>query len=116
MNVPQPPMTLAEAIARMEGFYRPGTRPNRNNNPGDIEYGKFAIAHGATGIDGRFAIFPTPEAGLAALTALLETGSYKGATLTSAIHRYAPPDENDTQRYINMVSQWTGIQPDALIA
>lgn len=35
-----------------EGFYHQGTRPQRNNNPGDIEIGKFALAHGAIGGDG----------------------------------------------------------------
>ena len=44
----------------------------RNNNPGNIEYGDWARRHGATGSDGRFAIFESPEQGIAAMVALQE--------------------------------------------
>ena len=37
--------TFLEAIAREEGFYVKDTRAQRNRNPGNIEYGKFSIAH-----------------------------------------------------------------------
>ncbi len=40
-----------------------GSRSWRNNNPGNIEYGPFARSMGATGTDGRFAKFPSYEAG-----------------------------------------------------
>jgi hypothetical protein len=56
-------------------------RPDRNNNPGNIEYGPFAVAHGAIGSDGRFAIFPSNEAGEAAASSLLQTKSYRGLNL-----------------------------------
>jgi hypothetical protein len=50
----------------------------RNNNPGNLEYGDFAKSHGATGSDGRFAIFSTMEAGMAAQEALLRSKYSKG--------------------------------------
>ena len=115
---PQPlpaiPMTLAEAIARMEGFYAAGqvpNRPQRNNNPGDIEFGTFAQRFGAVSGDPRFAVFPSVEAGFAALNALLREPSYHGLTLEQCINRYAPPVENNTNLYVAAVCHWTGRQP-----
>ena len=77
-----------------------GNRNVRNNNPGNIEYGNFAKALGAIGTDGRFAVFPTKEAGTKAQEALLFGGAnYKNKTLTEAIARWAPPSENNTTAY-----------------
>ncbi|MEO6279181.1 hypothetical protein [Roseateles sp.] len=77
-----------------------GARNWRNNNPGNIEFGDFAKRHGATGSDGRFAIFPTYEAGRAAQEALFFDGkNYKNLKLSDAIARWAPPSENNTTAY-----------------
>jgi len=85
-------------------------RGMRNNNPGNIEYGKFAIAHGATGSDGRFAIFPTMEAGKAAQRALLSGYLAKGTdTIGKVIAKYAPAGENNTSAYAAAVAKRTGI-------
>lgn len=107
-------LTIPQAIARMEGFYQPGTRAARNNNPGNMVYGQFAINHGATGGDGRYAIFPTPDAGFAAMRALLQE-DYKGLTVAEAISKWAPSTENDTSRYIKLVCQWTGLKTYTVI-
>lgn len=108
-------MTVLEAMAREEGFYAPGNdRPKKNNNPGDIEYGKFAKAHGAIGSDGRFAIFPTINAGWAAMRALL-LSAYKGLTIKQALDKYAPPVENQTNVYLANVCKWANVQPTDLI-
>jgi hypothetical protein len=104
-------MTLLEAMARQEGFYVKGSRPQRNNNPGDIEYGKFARAHGAIGTDGRFAIFPDAETGFAAMRALLAS-AYKGLTVAEALNKYAPPVENETNVYLAHVCGWAGVTPE----
>jgi hypothetical protein len=106
--------SFLDAIARMEGFYVKGSRPQRNHNPGDIEYGKFARAHGANGTDGRFAIFPDDTTGFAAMSALFKS-AYLGLTITQAINKYAPSDENNTTRYINLICQWTGLTPDTIL-
>lgn len=93
-----------------------GSRSWRNNNPGNMEYGAFAKAHGAIGTDGRFAIFPTEEAGRRAKEALifesnggkrlpnnpLDYGAgigYRDKTLTQMIAAYAPASENNTRAY-----------------
>ena len=65
---------------------------------------------GAIGSDGRFAIFPTPEAGREAKNKLLfEADSYRGLSIEKAISKYAPPNENDTEGYINKVTQSLGV-------
>ena len=89
-----------------------GTRAWRNNNPGNIEFGKFAKSQGAIGTDGRFAIFPDYETGRAAKEKLLfDTNSYRNLTLSSAINRYAPSFENNTSAYISNVASSAGISP-----
>lgn len=96
-----------------ETIRREGTRAWRNNNPGNIEFGQFAQRYGAVGTDGRFAVFPTYEQGRAAKEALLfESPSYSGRTIASAINRYAPPVENNTNRYIEEVSRSIGVSAD----
>lgn len=103
--------TLEQAIATMEGYYASGkTRAHRNNNPGNIEYGPFARANGATDTDGRFAMFPTPEAGFSALRQLL-LSRYASLTIAEAIAKYAPPNENDTALYVSSVCHWVGCNP-----
>jgi hypothetical protein len=87
-NVPD----VAQAIARQEGFYTPGTIPRRANNPGDIEYGHFAIRHGATGSmtaagGKQIAIFPSEQAGWEAMYALLQ-GNYLGMNLSDALNKW----------------------------
>ena len=114
-------MNLSQAIAREEGFLAPGSRSNRNNNPGDIEYGTFARNHGATRIETprgtqqpRFAYFPTPEIGFEAMKQLLLL-HYRGQTIAEMMQHYAPPSENDTQRYIENICGWTGFTPETLV-
>ena len=88
---------------------RTGARNWRNNNPGNIEFGDFSRRFGAIGTDGRFAIFPSYEAGKLAKEALLFEGrNYRNLTIEQAITRYAPPSENNTAGYINSVVQATG--------
>ncbi|MDE2256038.1 MAG: hypothetical protein KGL42_17475, partial [Betaproteobacteria bacterium] len=83
----------------------------RNNNPGNIRYGKFARAHGATGADSSgFAIFPTLRAGERAMAALLQDYKARGIdTIAGIVSRYAPSSENNTGAYIASVSSQTGI-------
>lgn len=87
-----------------------GTRGLRNNNPGNIEYGPFAIKHGATGTDGRFAIFPTIEMGKAAANALLDSYQRQGInTIGGITNRYSPAkDHNDVVAYNAALVKATG--------
>lgn len=112
--VPEPPMTLAQAIAREEGFYETNSRASRNNNPGNIVYGAFTQEHGATSGDPRFAIFPDEATGGNCLVALLSL-YYVGLTLQQGINKYAPPVENNTNSYLNNICAFTGHQPSDII-
>jgi len=107
-------MTVMEAIARFEGWGKEGTIPTRDNNPGDIVAGTFTEAHGASGHAGRFATFPTPEAGFAALRSLL-CAHYSGMTLAAALTKYAPPIENNTNAYLAGVCKMTDLTPETIL-
>jgi hypothetical protein len=102
---------LGYAIANQEGFFakdKSPNRPQRNHNPGDIEYGDFAKRHGATGSDGRFAIFPDDATGMAALQALLASPNYANLSLEDKIKRFAPSNENNTAAYVASVKKYLG--------
>lgn len=86
-----------------------GTRSTRNNNPGNIEYGKFARSQGAIGTDGRFAVFPSREQGFRAMQSLVFGGNYANLSLKDAIARYAPPHENHSLRYAMEVAKKAGV-------
>ena len=86
-----------------------GDRNWRNNNPGNIEYGPFAMQYGAVGSDGRFAIFPSEELGRKAQDALLKSKNYANLSLRDAINRYAPSNENNPRAYANQIAAATGV-------
>lgn len=78
-----------------------GSRSWRNNNPGNLEFGQFARSMGATGTDGRFAIFPDYQTGRSAQEKLLfDSKNYRNLTLAQAIGRWAPGSENNVPAYI----------------
>jgi hypothetical protein len=94
-----------------------GTRNWRNNNPGNLEYGDFAKSKGAIGTDGRFAVFPSYDAGRQAKSSLLfESPKYADKTIAGAISRYAPSFENNTQGYYGRVARDTGVSADTPIS
>jgi len=91
-------------------------RNMRNNNPGNIEYGDFARKLGATGSDGRFAIFPDLKTGQDAMASLL-MGYAKGGsnTISKIVSKWSPAGENgaaNTNAYIADVAKKTGIDPN----
>ncbi len=108
------PLSLVEAIARMEGWLNDESRCRRNHNPGNMEYGDFAKACGAWATDGRFAIFHNDQEGFNALSKLL-LERYLFLTIEKAINKYAPPTENDSTNYVKLVCLWTGYKPDTVI-
>lgn len=85
----------------------------RNNNPGNIEYGKFTRSMGATGSDGRFAVFESMEDGIRAAIALLQSYAARGIdTVQSIISKWAPSKENNTKAYVDAVAKQLGVSPD----
>ena len=109
-------LVLLSAIATAEGFFVPGSLPQRNNNPGDLD---FAGQDGAVAA-GRFAKFEGLGCGTAANLRQICKDIQDGATLMTLIEKYwAPPgDGNDSARYlsetIRRVQQASGlvIDPD----
>ncbi len=51
---------IADAIAFAEGFFVAGSRPHRNNNPGDLERD---LTSKGKGWDGPYVIYATPQKG-----------------------------------------------------
>lgn len=92
-----------------------GSKSWRNNNPGNIRgNGDFAKSQGAIGVDkDGFAIFPDEATGNKAREKLLFEGkNYKGLSVSAAISKYAPPNENNTWAYIADVSKAIGVDPN----
>jgi DNA-binding transcriptional regulator YdaS (Cro superfamily) len=87
------------------------TRGDRNNNPGNMEYGAFARAHGATGSDGRFAIFPDWASGAAAQQALISGSGYAGLTL----HQFASKYAEGAPAWEHTVGGALGIGPNDIV-
>ena len=72
---------------------RTGTLPARANNPGNIMYGDIAKSYGAVGSSPStngppVAVFPTPEAGFAAMDGLL-TSNYSNGPIGQALESWA---------------------------
>ena len=82
----------------------------QNNNPGNL---RLAGQPGAVEGEGGFAAFSTPGQGLTALTrqVVLDTQT-RGLTLEDFLNKYAPPSENQTNRYIDFVERQTGLRRD----
>ncbi len=87
-----------------------GARNVSNNNPGNI---KFRGQPGAIGQDRGFAIFDTPENGLYNVARQLQLYNQRGkTTIEELVSVYAPPSENDTNRYIKFLSGRLKVKAD----
>jgi hypothetical protein len=89
---------IADAIALAEGYSVAGSRPRRNNNPGDLERD---LTGKKVGWDGPYVIYATPEDGWEALeqqVRLMFSGSHiyhPGMTIAEIAHHYtvSAPDD-----------------------
>lgn len=86
----------------------------RNNNPGNIELGIKWDGLCEEQTDGRFCQFVSPEYGIRAIARIFKTYSKKHGidTIREAIHRWAPPNENDSDNYTEFVASKSGFDPD----
>ncbi|MGP3594307.1 hypothetical protein [Vagococcus sp. WN89Y] len=106
----------AEQSASQGGYVLPGvpyneplniTKGIRNNNPGNLRN-----APNTVGYSGGFPTFASSSDGLSALARQLTLYGGRGKnTLNEIISTYAPPQENNTQAYIDHVSEITGFKP-----
>lgn len=87
----------------------------RNNNPGNIRWGSNwqGLVPQAQRTDRSFCQFKDSVHGLRAMVKIMFTyrDKYGLNTIESIIHRYAPPNENNTQGYINRVCESLGVLP-----
>lgn len=108
--------TLDSSIANLEGFGKPGTLATKDNNPGNLVAGPFSTAHGATGQNGDFAVFPDVATGLGAEDALIGRYDAAGYNIQDLIQKWAPPtapgnSPEATQQYIDNLSKSIGVSP-----
>lgn len=103
---------FATAIAEYEGFFKSGTRPRRNNNPGDLKIYDNSQMHDGNG----FRIFPSEIEGWTALIHQILIDVNRGLTLRSFFAGnsnypgYAPGQQ--AYNYIKYVAEKTGFNPD----
>jgi hypothetical protein len=97
---------LAEAIAHEEGYYVPGSLPNRDNNPGDLRHSPHSF-HSADSPDAIGQIDSAAD-GWEDLERQLEIYANRGFTLSQAIFEWAPPTENDSAGYLAYVVNYLG--------
>ena len=91
------------------------TRGERNNNPGNVR-----IVHGVTWLgqsdtqtDEAFVQFTDPTYGIRATVRIVRAYKREGLlTLSEAIDRYAPPNENNSETYVTEVCTQCGLGPD----
>jgi len=103
--------SLAQSIATMEGYFKPNTLAQRNNNPGNLRN------WGSNPVQNGYAVFPTAEAGWAALRRQIELNIGRGLTLDEffggklgVYSGYAPSaDSNNPAHYAQFVAGRAGI-------
>ncbi|EPU9415876.1 hypothetical protein ACV0UJ_005298, partial [Escherichia coli] len=95
----------------------------RNNNPGNLDKGSPWQGLVANPDEPRFCTFKDPVWGIRALAVTLITYHDKRRakdgtsidTIREVIERWAPPNENNTDAYINEVSKAVGVTADMII-
>ncbi len=93
----------------------------RYNNPGALEYQPWMAKYGASlGDNGRYAAFPSPDAGYQVMGKVLDTYQNKHGlnTVSGIVNRWAPAsvDNNSTSTYTQKVAQALGVDPNAPIS
>ena len=121
---------LASAIQDFEGWFPPsalrpfGSASFRNNNPGNIRWGNYAVSLGAIKKSpGNYAIFPDYAMGFGALCSFIsdacngELPAYNpNKGLDAFFMVYAPfGDNNNPIRYANVVANKLGVEVGAPI-
>lgn len=95
------------------------TRGIRNNNPGNLVLTNIAWQGkipNAQNTDKHFEQFTEVKYGIRAMLRDLTNDIDKGKnTVRKLITEYAPPFENDTQKYIEVISKAVGLDPDQTI-
>ena len=85
----------------------------RNNNPLNIRIGNNWRGEALVSKDAEFETFSHPKYGFRAGAKLLRNYQrrYGLNTVERIIHRFAPPNENHTDNYVNFVARNLGVSP-----
>lgn len=104
---------MAIWIAYFEGFFKPGSIPSKNNNPGDLR------SWGSNPIQNGYAYFDTVRNGWIALITEIWDNIDRNLTLyeffagkPGVYPGYAPAPENNPLEYARFISDHTGIPLD----
>jgi len=116
LTVPPEPQTTVPEAMPPEAVPSEPTAPEprttgplsvQNNNPGNL---RLAGQPGAVEGEGGFAAFASPGQGLRALTRQVVLGTQtRDMSLEDFLNKYAPPSENETNKYISFVERQTGL-------
>ncbi|EMG6580863.1 structural protein [Providencia huaxiensis] len=98
----------------MSNQQRKIARGERNNNPGNIRHGSKWQGLSSTQTDKDFCQFISPEYGIRAIFVLMRTyeKKYGLCSVRQIINRYAPPNENNTEGYIQRAAKTLGVSPE----
>ncbi|WP_350305446.1 structural protein [Photorhabdus viridis] len=95
------------------------SRGIRNNNPGNIRWGDDwqGLVLGSQRTDNAFCQFVSPEYGIRAMIKILHNYNRKYGlkTVKGIISRWAPPNENNTDGYVNRVCKDTDVTRDRVV-
>lgn len=90
----------------------------RNNNPGNIRHNQNIHWFGQSKeqTDPAFVQFDDPEHGIRAMVRVFRSYERLGInTISDTIHRWAPPEENDTETYVDSVSKFCKVEPKEVV-
>ena len=98
---------IALAMCQEEGFFGKNNLSRRNNNPGNLRSWPSIRSVGG------YAVFDTALSGYVALLEDIRTN--KNLTIRNFLFKFSPPNENNTNSYIDLVCSLTGFQPDEVM-
>lgn len=100
---------LAALIGKEEGYGRAGKVPTTHHNPGDLRHSPHSHHPGDPEGIGWI---DTDADGWADLERQLRMFAERGMTLEQAIYTFAPPNENNSARYLRDICAGLGVGPD----
>lgn len=105
---------LAKLIAQEEGFFKSGSLPQRNNNPGDLRHSPHS--HHTPDAPQAIGVIDTVEHGWEDLERQLLLDADRGLTIQEFVQKFAPPEENDSHQYLQFLCTGLSLPPHTLLS
>ena len=105
---------LGVLIATEEGFFIPGTLPNRDHNPGDLRHSPHSFHTAAD--PNAIGQIDTNKHGWADLNRQLDLFAQRKLDLEQMIYEFAPPSENNSAAYLQYVCTGLGVPSTTSVA